>query len=407
MVPMDSSQSAPLNGQPHEGDVVPLVSKDSQAAEKGRSGESAGDPDARRDSPDLCIGMVREGSDLPARLPAVQPFPTKELSTDEARSGGQAHDPDTAHNSPHQRIMARGGAVASSIRVPPRPSGLNDQFSSDKPSIGGRIFRSLARFFFMALIAALIGVAASSAWQSHGDEAKAMVRTWAPSLGWLSSGWQSRGDEAKRMVTTWVSSLGWLLSASMTKSPPDLDSAAKQPGPAPAGRVSAKDATLPQSAPQSAPAAAAVSPELLQQLEAMARDVAFVRRHLQQLAAKQEKMAQDIATLQAVEQDTRQKMSSSAQSSAVRYKNAPTRAPPQPPARVSILTDWSIRDARDGYVTVQGHGDVYQVVLDAPLPGVGPVEQIKRQDGRWVVVTPKGIIVSVRDRRYFEQHTAR
>ena len=77
--------------------------------------------------------------------------------------------------------------MASSIRVPPRPSGLNDQFSSDKPSIGGRIFRSLARFFFMALIAALIGVAASSAWQSHGDEAKAMVRTWAPSLGWLSS----------------------------------------------------------------------------------------------------------------------------------------------------------------------------------------------------------------------------
>jgi hypothetical protein len=42
-------------------------------------------------------------------------------------------------------------------------------------------------------------------------------------------------------------------------------------------------------------------------------------------------------------------------------------------------------------------------VLGAPLPGIGPVEQIKRQDGRWVVVTPKGIIVSMRDRRYFEQ----
>jgi hypothetical protein len=70
------------------------------------------------------------------------------------------------------------------------------------------------------------------------------------------------------------------------------------------------------------------------------------------------------------------------------------------------LTDWSIRDARDGYLTVQGHGDVYQVVIDAPLPGIGPVEQIKRQGGRWVVVTPKGIIVSMRDRRYFEQRTA-
>jgi hypothetical protein len=75
----------------------------------------------------------------------------------------------------------------------------------------------------------------------------------------------------------------------------------------------------------------------------------------------------------------------------------------QAPGRLSILTDWSIRETRDGYVYVQGHGDVYQVVPGAPLPGLGPVEQIKRQDGRWLVVTPRGIIVSMRDRRYFEQ----
>jgi len=73
------------------------------------------------------------------------------------------------------------------------------------------------------------------------------------------------------------------------------------------------------------------------------------------------------------------------------------------PPRLPIVADWSIRDAHDGYVYVQGHGDVYQVVPGAPLPGLGRVEQIKRQDGRWLVVTPKGIIVSMRDRRYFEQ----
>ena len=75
----------------------------------------------------------------------------------------------------------------------------------------------------------------------------------------------------------------------------------------------------------------------------------------------------------------------------------------QPPARVTIVPDWSIRDVRDGYLYVQGHGDIYEVVPGAPLPGLGPVEKIKRQDGRWVVVTPKGIIVSMRDRRYFEE----
>ena len=73
------------------------------------------------------------------------------------------------------------------------------------------------------------------------------------------------------------------------------------------------------------------------------------------------------------------------------------------PARVSVLADWSIRGSRNGYVYVKGHGDIYQVVPGAPLPGLGPVEQIKRQDGRWVVVTPKGIIVSTRDRRHFER----
>jgi hypothetical protein len=73
------------------------------------------------------------------------------------------------------------------------------------------------------------------------------------------------------------------------------------------------------------------------------------------------------------------------------------------PRRPSIIADWTIREARNGFVYVQGHGDVYQVVRGAPLPGIGPVEQIRRQDGRWVVITPKGIIVSMRDRRYFEQ----
>ena len=47
---------------------------------------------------------------------------------------------------------------------------------------------------------------------------------------------------------------------------------------------------------------------------------------------------------------------------------------PLPPARQassgsaaspSVITDWTIRETRDGFVYVQGHGDVYQVVPDA------------------------------------------
>ena len=65
----------------------------------------------------------------------------------------------------------------------------------------------------------------------------------------------------------------------------------------------ARDAA-PQSTPvtQTAPAlaAAAISPELVR-LE-VARDLAVMRNSVEQLAAKQEQMAQNIATLQAAEQ---------------------------------------------------------------------------------------------------------
>jgi hypothetical protein len=75
---------------------------------------------------------------------------------------------------------------------------------------------------------------------------------------------------------------------------------------------------------------------------------------------------------------------------------------PSPPARPSVVAGWTIRDIRNGYVYVENHGELYQVVLGAPLPGLGPVQSVKRQDGRWVVLTPKGIIVSMRDRRSFD-----
>ncbi len=244
-------QSPPRKDQ-YERDMAPLVPKEWPAAEEARSGGPARGLDAGRISSDQRIGMAPEGSDYYAGLRRAEP----------------------------------------SLHVPPPPSGFkNDQLASNSPSIGRRMFRTLARFF----IAALIGGGAMLAWQSHGDEAKEMAGTWAPSLGWL-------------------------LSVSTTKSPPD-------------GQVSAQEAALPQSAPvtqRPAPAAAATSPEVVQQLEPMARDLAVVRRSLEQLAAKQEQMAQNIATLQAVEQDIRQRMSSLPPSRAVPI---PPHKPPQPAAQ--------------------------------------------------------------------------
>jgi hypothetical protein len=85
------------------------------------------------------------------------------------------------------------------------------------------------------------------------------------------------------VVTTWVPSLGWLLPVSATI-------------------TSASTGT---------------SLELGQQLKPIAHDLALIRRSVEQLAAdpkdlaaKQEQIAHDTATLQAVERDLRQNISS-------------------------------------------------------------------------------------------------
>jgi hypothetical protein len=66
-------------------------------------------------------------------------------------------------------------------------------------------------------------------------------------------------------------------------------------------------------------------------------------------------------------------------------------------ARPPIVEGWVIRDVFDGRAMVEsGRYGIYEVGPGAPLPGVGKVEAVRRQDGRWVVVTPKGLIVSSR-----------
>src|SRR5467141_3994533 len=174
----------------------------------------------------------------------------------------------------HARSDQRVGTrpMKPSIRSP-RPSGLNDdQVASDRPSIGRRIFRTLTRFF----IAVIIGIGATLAWQSHGDA-------------------------AREMVVARVPTLAWLLSVSASKSP----------------------------------VVAATPPDPMQQLEPLASNLDVVRRSVEQLAAKQEQMAQNIAALQAVEEDIRQKVSSPPPSQ--QAAPIPQYKPPQPRAQSSSV----------------------------------------------------------------------
>lgn len=75
----------------------------------------------------------------------------------------------------------------------------------------------------------------------------------------------------------------------------------------------------------------------------------------------------------------------------------PAAGVPTPAARPAIVEGWVLRDVYRGVAVLQGRRlGVIEVEAGDTIPGVGRIESIKRQDGRWVVVTPKGLITSTR-----------
>jgi hypothetical protein len=68
-------------------------------------------------------------------------------------------------------------------------------------------------------------------------------------------------------------------------------------------------------------------------------------------------------------------------------------APLPVPRPTIVLSGWALRDAAHGRAVVENRaGDYYDVRPGDPLPGIGTVEAIKRENGVWQVVTTKGVI---------------
>lgn len=153
--------------------------------------------------------------------------------------------------------LARDLGVRSEQRMPrrrPKPVadssysyrfGEGQPVPQSRPSIGRRMFRTLVRFS----IAVLIGVGATLGWQSYGEEIREILIAQAPAVGLLL--------------------------------------------PVPSTRP---------------PVSAAAYGDPARQLAPMASTLDAVRRSVEQLAAKQEQMAQNIAALRAVEDEVRQKL---------------------------------------------------------------------------------------------------
>jgi hypothetical protein len=74
--------------------------------------------------------------------------------------------------------------------------------------------------------------------------------------------------------------------------------------------------------------------------------------------------------------------------------SVPLPAPKPEIARLPIVEGWVVRDAGHGSALIEGRQGVFEVYAGDPIPGLGRVDAIRKQDGKWVVVTSKGLIVA-------------
>lgn len=71
---------------------------------------------------------------------------------------------------------------------------------------------------------------------------------------------------------------------------------------------------------------------------------------------------------------------------------------PEPKKKAEkLLANWVVRDVYRGVALIDGPEGSLEVTRGDPIPGAGTVESIERRNGGWVLVTSRGIVVSVRD----------
>jgi hypothetical protein len=69
-------------------------------------------------------------------------------------------------------------------------------------------------------------------------------------------------------------------------------------------------------------------------------------------------------------------------------------APKVEVGRLPTIDGWVLRDVGYGGALIESRRGTYEVYAGDMIPGLGRIDAIRRQDGRWVVVTSKGLVVA-------------
>jgi hypothetical protein len=67
---------------------------------------------------------------------------------------------------------------------------------------------------------------------------------------------------------------------------------------------------------------------------------------------------------------------------------------PPAPLQHPIVQGWTLRRVYDGAALIEGREGIIEVEPGTTIAGLGRIDDIKKQDGRWAVFTSKGLIVA-------------
>jgi peptidoglycan hydrolase CwlO-like protein len=182
------------------------------------------------------------------------------------------------------------------------PSTTQSEFSTDSLPANSRVKRSLLALVRF-LITLCIGVAATLAWQSYGDAARAMIANSYPQLGWLAPQTESVAQNAPDVIA---------LAAPATPSPDQQQSNVKSPD------LDAMQQSIEQMA--------ANQEQITRGVDRIAASVAAsqerITRSVDQLAVSQDWLTREITKLEEIEQS-------------IRYRNSEPSPPSPRPASAS------------------------------------------------------------------------
>ena len=197
------------------------------------------------------------------------------------------------------------------------------------PSDQKKLDATTSRRFVRYLVAICIGVAGTLAWQAYGDEAKRIIATRAPDLGW--------SPEVRQTIASWTKPLAGPTAARSPVQENQKPTPVAQAAPGAVAPTPAAPSFDPEQAKQildglrQTVERLAAAPE---QAKQMVQSLYGLRQTVERLAAAQEQIGREMTRLHAADQEILARMIPAPPP--LSPPAAPTRKPPAVPPQRSL-----------------------------------------------------------------------